>query len=160
MDQPFDHNAECRFCDEQAAHAADCPWLLQLIHEHTLFAVEIEEYSRSFALYHNASMALMHAYKAAHPEVPDLVWPDATKVNEWAVAEIERLRGFEDAIIDAAVVDWIYTEEYRTNPRKAVNDLLVWQQKLALDPAVSEEAAALHAEIEQLRLQINKTSLP
>jgi hypothetical protein len=30
-DQPFDHNAECRFCDEQGMHAIDCPWLLGLI---------------------------------------------------------------------------------------------------------------------------------
>lgn len=28
---PFDHNAECLYCDEQASHAADCPWLLQLV---------------------------------------------------------------------------------------------------------------------------------
>ena len=28
--QPFDHNAECRFCDEQAMHRADCPWLMAL----------------------------------------------------------------------------------------------------------------------------------
>src|SRR5215510_12535626 len=57
------------------------------------FVAEIEDYRRSFALYHNASMTLMHAYKAAHPDVPDLVWPDTAKVNEWAVAEIERLQG-------------------------------------------------------------------
>ena len=24
---PFDHNAECRFCDEQGEHADDCVWL-------------------------------------------------------------------------------------------------------------------------------------
>jgi len=29
-DDPFDHNAECRFCDEQGAHRADCEWLLRL----------------------------------------------------------------------------------------------------------------------------------
>lgn len=27
---PFDHNGECRFCDEPAGHAADCSWLLRL----------------------------------------------------------------------------------------------------------------------------------
>lgn len=30
IENPWDHNVECRFCDEQAAHAADCPWLLRL----------------------------------------------------------------------------------------------------------------------------------
>ena len=28
---PFDHNGECRYCDEQAMHAADCPWLDRLV---------------------------------------------------------------------------------------------------------------------------------
>jgi hypothetical protein len=33
MDQPFDHNGECTFCDEPGMHRADCPWLLQLLAE-------------------------------------------------------------------------------------------------------------------------------
>lgn len=33
LTDPFDHNAECTFCDEQGAHAADCSWLLALIDE-------------------------------------------------------------------------------------------------------------------------------
>ena len=32
-DNPFDANAECRFCDEQAGHAADCPWLEGIVAE-------------------------------------------------------------------------------------------------------------------------------
>lgn len=32
-DDPFDHNGECRFCDELGMHRADCKWLLQLIAE-------------------------------------------------------------------------------------------------------------------------------
>lgn len=52
---------------------------------------------------------------------------------------------WKDAIIDACVVDWVLTAEHENDPRKAVNDLLCWQQKLALDPAVSEDAAKLHA---------------
>jgi len=32
-DDPFDHNGECRFCDEQGMHRADCPWLLELQRE-------------------------------------------------------------------------------------------------------------------------------
>jgi ferritin len=31
IENPFDHNVECRYCDEQAAHAADCPWLEKLL---------------------------------------------------------------------------------------------------------------------------------
>jgi NAD(P)-dependent dehydrogenase (short-subunit alcohol dehydrogenase family) len=30
LESPWDHNAECRYCDEQAAHAADCSWLVKL----------------------------------------------------------------------------------------------------------------------------------
>lgn len=55
---------------------------------------------------------------------------------------------WKDAIIDAAVVDWIYTKEHDSDPRKAVNDLLCWQQKIALDPAVSKEAHDLHQRAE------------
>src|SRR5262245_47487939 len=67
-DNPFDHNAECRFCDEQAGHAGDCPWLEARLKE-------LVDYQSSFALYYKASMALMDAYKATHPATPDLVWP-------------------------------------------------------------------------------------
>jgi chromosome segregation ATPase len=27
-EQPFDHNGECRHCDEPGMHRADCPWLV------------------------------------------------------------------------------------------------------------------------------------
>jgi hypothetical protein len=33
IDDPFDHNAECTFCDEQGMHTADCPWIEQLVAE-------------------------------------------------------------------------------------------------------------------------------
>ena len=58
---------------------------------------------------------------------------------------------WKDAIINACIVDWVYTAEHETNPRKAVNDLLSWAQKIALDPAVSKEAYDLHAQIATLR---------
>jgi Skp family chaperone for outer membrane proteins len=95
-DDPFDHNGECRFCDELGMHRADCPWLLDRVQE-------LVEYERSFALYHNASMALMHAYKAAHPEVPEDVWPDTTQVNEWAAAEIAEHARLQQAAARLAV---------------------------------------------------------
>ena len=30
---PWDHNGECTYCDEQGMHRADFPWLLRLIAE-------------------------------------------------------------------------------------------------------------------------------
>jgi hypothetical protein len=58
---------------------------------------------------------------------------------------------WKDAILNAAIVDWIYTSEHEQNPRKAVNDLLTHQISLALDPAVSEQAAEWMSELERLR---------
>lgn len=60
---------------------------------------------------------------------------------------------WKDAIIDACIVDFILTAEHENDPRRAVNDLLWWQQKIALNPAVSEEAAKLHARIAELERQ-------
>lgn len=60
------------------------------------------------------------------------------------------------AIIDACVVDWIFTAEHESNPRKAVNDLLCWQQKIALDPAVSKDAHDLHARIKELETALTR----
>ena len=52
--------------------------------------IEVESYEVSFRLYERASRALMAAYKRAHPDVPESVWPDTTKVNVWAADEIAR----------------------------------------------------------------------
>jgi len=41
-DQPFDANGECRECDEQLAHRADCPWLLRLIEENQKYLTWLE----------------------------------------------------------------------------------------------------------------------
>jgi hypothetical protein len=184
---PFDHNAECRFCDEQAGHRADCPWLLALqqcvqAKDEELvkanekveeareaarsYAAEVVEYEQSFERYHKASMALMDAYKRAHPDVPKDVWPDVGVVNAWAVDQIEKhltyleaeqmkhevgaLQAWKDAVIDALVVDCIYTNEHETDPRQAIADLCAWEVKIALDPAVSEPVAKLHQRIAEL----------
>lgn len=76
------------------------------------------------------------------------------------LAEVERERDeWKNAIIDAAVVDWVYTKEHETNPRKAVGDLLARQAKIALDPAVSKEAHDLRERlakaVEVLVLQVH-----
>jgi hypothetical protein len=52
---------------------------------------EVKDYEASFDLYDEASMALMHAYMRAHPEVPENVWPDVTQVNVWAAEQIAML---------------------------------------------------------------------
>lgn len=54
----------------------------------TRTAAEVRDWERSFAGYHQASMALMRAYKLAHPDVPDNVWPSADKVNIWAAEQL------------------------------------------------------------------------
>jgi hypothetical protein len=45
-DDPFDHNAECTFCDEQGMHRADCPWLLQVLQEHAMWSAGVEDAAR------------------------------------------------------------------------------------------------------------------
>ena len=52
-------------------------------------------------------------------------------------------RQWKDAVIDQLVLNFILTAEHETNPRKALHDLLVWEQRVALDPAVSSAAAEL-----------------
>jgi hypothetical protein len=86
----------------------------------------------------------------------------AFKLLESFVAEIERLQGevlvlgeWKEAVIDATVVDWIFTKAHERDPRKAVNDLLAWQQQIALDPAVSKEAHELHGQIKDLKEAIS-----
>lgn len=64
-----------------------------------------------------------------------------------ALDRLAAAEGFRTAVIDALVVDGIYTNGHDADPRKAVNDLLAWEAKIALDPAVSQEAADLHAKL-------------
>jgi hypothetical protein len=100
--------------------------------------------------------------------LPLLAWAEAQPPGEgiapgeidWGtlVARIIREHGegqrWKDAIIDACVVDWIYTRAHDTDPRQAVNDLLAWQQQIVLDPAISKEAAELHGKIAEERAEI------
>ena len=69
--------------------------------------------------------------------------------------EIARLRAqlteaetWGAAVQDAAVVDWTFDSCHTA--REAVAALLAWQIKIALDPAVSEPARALHARVREL----------
>lgn len=49
------------------------------------------------------------------------------------------------AVQDELVVLHILDAENEKNPRKALQDIIWWNQKIALDPAVSAEARALQA---------------
>lgn len=56
---------------------------------------------------------------------------------------------WREAVLDACVVSWVDWDE--NDPRKTINSLLAWHQMVALDPAVSVEAAKL---IEQGRQEV------
>jgi hypothetical protein len=66
---------------------------------------------------------------------------------------------WKDAVIDAAVVDWVYKAEHEDNPRLAVADLLAHASMLALDPRVSSEAAALYKKSNKLREMLDSAML-
>jgi hypothetical protein len=63
---------------------------------------------------------------------------------------------WKNAILDAAVVDWVYQAEHENNPRQVVNDLLCWQQKIALDPTISKEAAEWQRAVEKSAVLLNR----
>ena len=72
----FNHAQTSYWCEQYRMFAEKC-------------AKQVDELEQSFELYRKASMVLMQAYKRAHPEVPENVWPDVTKVNMWAASLIE-----------------------------------------------------------------------
>ena len=97
------------------------------------------------------------ALTEAHASSPIIETQAATILHlgvQVRALEQERDR-WKNAIIDACVVDWVLTKEHETNPRKAINDLLVQAQRIALDPAVSKPAAELHDRIKALEREIN-----
>src|SRR6185369_13328894 len=57
--------------------------------------------------------------------------------------EVLRLRGFRDVLIDALIVNHIYRKSHEDNPDVALAELIMWEQKCDLDPAISEEACKL-----------------
>lgn len=59
------------------------------------------------------------------------------------VEAVQRIAGWYAALDDALVVHWCWKPGHDTDPRKALNDLICDQMSIALDPAVSEEAATL-----------------
>jgi hypothetical protein len=78
----------------------------------------------------------------------DDIAPIVNKVARFEEQTRTEERRWRDAVTDALVVSHIYRAEHDSDPRKAINDLLCWEAKIALDPAVSKDAAAL---VEQTR---------
>ena len=69
----------------------------------------------------------------------NIEWERAGATNEW-----------KDAVLDQTMTTHIYTEEYEYDPQKALNDLITWHCKVALDPKVSSDAAAIVEECAQI----------
>jgi hypothetical protein len=57
-----------------------------------------------------------------------------------AAIESEQLNPWKAELIDALVCGHILQEEHYSNPRKALNDLMVWEAKVVTDPRVSSTA--------------------
>ena len=57
-----------------------------------------------------------------------------------AVIESEQLNPWKAELIDALVCSHILQEEHYSNPRKALNDLIAWEAKVATDPRISSIA--------------------
>ena len=64
-------------------------------------------------------------------------------------AALDRLlaehKAWKDAVIEKLVVRHILTKENERDPQKALDDLIGWEVKVALDPAVSEQAERMLA---------------
>lgn len=55
-------------------------------------------------------------------------------------------------LINEAICLHIYQKEHETNPQKVLNDVISWNVKMALDPAISSDAAELIERGKQLAL--------
>jgi hypothetical protein len=53
---------------------------------------------------------------------------------------------WREAVLNELIVAHIYTKEHDTNPRKAIQDAIIWNCQVALDPAVSSDARKLVAQ--------------
>lgn len=98
---------------------------------------------------------LTHAFMRLSRHFRDLALNKNSSMIEGGQIEVAVLKREEDApapkgknpwqeaITEALVVNCIYTKEHDDNPQKAIHDLLSWEIKVALDPAVSADARAL-----------------
>lgn len=72
---------------------------------------------------------------------------------EAAAIEDEAQNPWKRVIIEELIVDHTLMKEHVNNPKKALGEIIRWNQKVALDPAVSEDACKLQA---QARLEEHK----
>lgn len=64
-----------------------------------------------------------------------------------------KYKAWHDAVIDELIITHLLSLENEADPKKALNDLMVWHQQIALDPAVSKDARKLLAEGERIGLE-------
>jgi Arc/MetJ-type ribon-helix-helix transcriptional regulator len=57
--------------------------------------------------------------------------------------EDEHQNPWKAVLIDEIVCIGIYTKEHDKNPKKALHEVILWNQAVAIDPAVSTDAATL-----------------
>ena len=106
------------------------------------------------AAYLKLKVEVSTAFLGLSPEIEDFSIPQAIQwLRERLATDEAALAKWKDAVIDALVVDGIFQKEHEIDPRKAINDLLCWEAKMALDPAISKEAAALCASAPDARLR-------
>lgn len=92
----------------------------------------------------------------------DPVYPDVTLavMATELVAEVRRLRAWEQAVTNALVVAEIYEARHDADPRQAVHELCVWEGKIAVDPAVSSDARDLQAAERRLCVGAAESAYP
>lgn len=68
-----------------------------------------------------------------------LLSPLLTKWQE----EQAHAQEFKDRLLDALIVNWTYCKAHETDAKLAVDDLIRAEIQMALDPAISKEAAEM-----------------
>lgn len=94
---------------------------------------------KAFDAIRDGSMDFDDFYYGWLDNLRNIEWERAGAANEW-----------KDAVLDQTMVTHIYIEEYEYDPHKALNDLITWHCKIALDPKVSSDAAAIVEECAQI----------
>jgi hypothetical protein len=75
--------------------------------------------------------------------------PEAAARIEALIAERDAAAAFRDVVIGELLSNHIYTEGHETNAGNALHDAIMWNQTVALDPRVSEDARNLVEEGER-----------
>lgn len=80
-------------------------------------------------------------------------WHDLPALAQKLKDELVVAKAWQEAVIDAAVVNWTLSTENANNPRKAIADLIAQVQREALDPAISAPVHDLHERIRLLETE-------